>query len=598
MFDECLRKLDSLDPLIEIVNDSEVTAMSQFLYDRVSNADSYLVFLGETSSGKSSLINGLVNQQVLPVAASPSTGSITEVELSTDVKGNEYFAINKDATIEQISEGTFRQLILKPDDKLSRTKITCRVEANPFGHLRIFDTPGYGSIVKEHEEVLKNFLPNSDVVVYAVSYKIGVQNKDYAFLGFLKQLIREDVEVILLVNRCPDNVGPDDVKIKEIQRYVNDITGLTPKLFMVKNFAPVDETGHAIPSAPELWGYVSTVLNGESRRVTLRNTFDQFIQELFDSCHSVIKKRCETAKLSAESYGELLKAQEETARQIERAIELYVKPTFADIQEKLPSRIQNAAKYASENIKKLIDESSSTSMQQMTNYTIAHLLPHCIEKEVISVQEYIDMRLSELNDQVDDYIQKEVKKFSTKVSLPFSYLDQEGRCFLEKAAKELVSSGLKSYFGSMGGAAGVNGGIANGASHALKKVGDLFGHTFKRGTHNALKHGISKIGGTSMKAVGNAITVVISLGCLGYDYWTWKRELKKKVDEATKEWADKSIPDISKDIDKLLSTNIDTLKEIANLQRHMFEPNQSDDLEQCEKDLRMSENIGKLNGLL
>ena len=38
-------------------------------------------------------------------------------------------------------------------------------------YARIFDTPGYGSIVAEHEEVLKDFLPNSDFVVYTINYK-------------------------------------------------------------------------------------------------------------------------------------------------------------------------------------------------------------------------------------------------------------------------------------------------------------------------------------------------------------------------------------------------------------------------------------------
>lgn len=88
--------------------------------------------------------------------ANPTTAAITEVELSNRVSSDEYYAINKNAAIEKIDEELFLQLSELPDDKLKRLKVIKSV--NPaINNLRIFDTPGYGSIVKEHEEVLKDF---------------------------------------------------------------------------------------------------------------------------------------------------------------------------------------------------------------------------------------------------------------------------------------------------------------------------------------------------------------------------------------------------------------------------------------------------------
>ena len=59
-----MEKLDSMEPIIEYLDDPEINAISTFLADRIASPDSFVTLLGETSSGKSTLIN----------SAEPSTG--------------------------------------------------------------------------------------------------------------------------------------------------------------------------------------------------------------------------------------------------------------------------------------------------------------------------------------------------------------------------------------------------------------------------------------------------------------------------------------------------------------------------------------------
>lgn len=54
MFEDKLKNIEKIEPLIDITGKQEISAMAKFLYERIKNHDSYLVFLGETSSGKSS----------------------------------------------------------------------------------------------------------------------------------------------------------------------------------------------------------------------------------------------------------------------------------------------------------------------------------------------------------------------------------------------------------------------------------------------------------------------------------------------------------------------------------------------------------------
>ena len=158
MFEEALHKLEMLENMISMTGNPEIETMSKFLYERIKNHDSYLVFLGETSSGKSSVINGLLQAPILPMKANPSTAAITEIELNDSCSNEDFYAINKNATIEKINHNLFLQLSEHPDDNLKRLKVVKNVGQTSLNNLRIFDTPGYGSIVAEHEEVLKDFL--------------------------------------------------------------------------------------------------------------------------------------------------------------------------------------------------------------------------------------------------------------------------------------------------------------------------------------------------------------------------------------------------------------------------------------------------------
>ena len=123
---------------------------------------------------------------------------------------------------------------------------------------------------------------------------------------------------------------------------------------------------------------------------------------------------------------------------------------------------------------------------------------------------------------------------------------------------------MRQYFATFGGAGGAGAGVANAAKHLLKKSGDLFGKKFSRETYNALAHTLKKIGFTSVKAIGNAVTVIIEVAQVIIDYSTWKPKLKKQVRKGLDEWYEKTIGTVTKDLEKLKAENIKTLKDIIN----------------------------------
>ena len=573
----------------------EISAMASFLYERIKHNDSYLVFLGETSSGKSSLINGLLGADILPMKASPTTAAITEVELSTQTADEAYYAINKNATIERIDRNMFVRLNEHPDNNLQRLKAVRSVDRPLLGDIRIFDTPGYGSIVKEHEEVLKDFLPNSDIVVYTVNYKIGIQDEDYIFLHTLRELIRQDVKIFLVVNRCPVGVDRKSEKVRNIAQYVSGILNVTPEVFTVENVPTRENEEHPIPRCEGLWESVSQTLAAPERMETLNAAFDGYIKDLYNRCLETIEARYAAAKLSADEFDAVIRLQEEESHRIKSAVREYVVPTFEKIEKALPKKIWEVKERVKYKIHEEIEKSSTTDKEEMVSYVNAHLLPYTIMDETAEIQRYIELELDDLNRKVDDYIQKELVRFNNQLSVTInSNVNAAISTLTASIIKNAGRDSLQTYFLAFGGNGGANAGIANAASHLLKKAGDAVGHTFSRATHNGMKHMLSKVGATSMKAVGAAVAVVTELLFIAYDLATWKGKLRNKVDKGLDKWQDETYTIVKQDLAKLREENISTIRQIADETfAKAFDTEKPQDMEQCRRDYLYAQNIGK-----
>ena len=289
-----------VDQLIEIAEknkNSRAVNTGKFLKQRIANPESYVVCVGESCSGKSTIINGIIGKEVLPVSGVPSTASITEICFDKETSEDSFFAINKDATMEALSKEAFEKLALDPDENLERLRYVTHSDDDWSG-LKIFDTPGYGSLVEEHEEVLMEFLPNCDAILYTVSYRIGVQDEDYAFLQSLSDLTRCGIPFCLIINRCPEGIKEDDIRIQEIYGYV---TGLLEKtsvpLVLIES---VNTEENEILDVNDIRKFIFTSANSADRKNELDEAFKSYVADLCDLVEGSVDTKLACAELSKE----------------------------------------------------------------------------------------------------------------------------------------------------------------------------------------------------------------------------------------------------------------------------------------------------------
>ncbi|MEN3370645.1 MAG: hypothetical protein V7609_2788 [Verrucomicrobiota bacterium] len=126
--------------LAERCADIETT---QILRSRLTNlqAAALIVIVGEVKAGKSSFINALLREEICEVAPGPCTVRIQEL-----VYGVERNAVNL---------GESWQRVTLPKEVLRE--------------ITIVDTPGTNSIIKDHQTITENYIPQSDLVVFVFS---------------------------------------------------------------------------------------------------------------------------------------------------------------------------------------------------------------------------------------------------------------------------------------------------------------------------------------------------------------------------------------------------------------------------------------------
>ena len=133
-----------------------------------------VAFLGEFSSGKTSILNALIGKNLFPVFSHPTNAIVTEVYKSMDTEDHFYILrTNENGEVEEyeIELADIPEEIKKADpNKVLRAFINVDFLPND---IILIDTPGVSSLEKLHEDILLSYLPMVDVAFIVVDSAMG-----------------------------------------------------------------------------------------------------------------------------------------------------------------------------------------------------------------------------------------------------------------------------------------------------------------------------------------------------------------------------------------------------------------------------------------
>jgi GTP-binding protein EngB required for normal cell division len=195
---EGLQKARSICDRMHILTlDREIAACEGLL---VENPPIDVAILGQFKAGKSSLVNSLIGQDVLPVGVIPVTTVISRLQFGKQERATVSFfdGTRKEIPIADLDEYTSEAKNPSNQENVEMVDIELPALADYAG-LRLVDTPGLGSVFKAHMEVSSNWLPEVGAAVLAVSADRPLSDND---LQLIRELTQYTPRIILLLTKA------------------------------------------------------------------------------------------------------------------------------------------------------------------------------------------------------------------------------------------------------------------------------------------------------------------------------------------------------------------------------------------------------------
>lgn len=161
------------EPLLNIAQKHNLTDVAEEI-TAVKELDTqhncFISFIGQFSSGKSSLINNILERAILPQGITETTPLLTYISYSVDERAVIYYldGSEKTVSIEEISK--LKQNAENSDlDKIERLELFLDVSLLENGII-LLDTPGINTLIDKHENLLSDTLRISSKIFYITSY--------------------------------------------------------------------------------------------------------------------------------------------------------------------------------------------------------------------------------------------------------------------------------------------------------------------------------------------------------------------------------------------------------------------------------------------
>ncbi len=547
-FKSCVDRQKRIDKVVNIIENEDITSKNLLVKERIINPAHYVVMLGETSSGKSALINSIFDKRVLVESVKPTTGVVTEVVIDSDSEES-FIAINKDSSIEILDKDKFEVFTVKPNENLNRLKYVGNCKETNYSGMRLFDTPGYGSLISEHEEVLKEFIPESDFVVYVVSYRVGLGDDDFQFLKYVGEIINDNVEVILAINMCPKDVQEDNKRICEIKKSVNECIHKDVKSFFIESSSEKN------PDTKKLWDYIYERVNDPNKKEELSKILKNYQDYILGECDIKINSKIANIECEKENVEERINIIKEFLDKKENILGTIDK-AFTRIKIKSIKLIDKSDIKIKELITEYINDESKWSMKEETFALMQHYyVPKLTNEQTENLLTYIEDEIISLDRVIDNMLNIEITKLENKVRINTPSYTKVMEGIIEKH----IGDNIKQVMGEMFRKASKrnNGKVKkiNAYSKNLKKLTNVLERTSIGVRTNNLNHLVKTIKATSIKGITESLNVFTDSIFFLYDSLTWQTKINEISIEAIDNWANDVERAIRKYLDELKETN-------------------------------------------
>ncbi len=244
---------DLLTELGEIADRSGLQSLKKEVFEErlpmLTQEQITLVVLGEFNHGKSTIVNALLNEEVLPMGITPTTAVITHLVYGQKRKISVKPVFGEKYEIE-LSE--LEDVIRHAEDEKDEPEFVEISHPNAFLNqsLTLVDTPGVNDISRQKVEITYGYVPRADVILYVLDATQVLKKSEVVFIR--DRLLTANRDRIIFILGKIDALDEDDAA--EVESYARErLEGLIGEvqLFALSGKAALDLQSEGKPAPPE-----------------------------------------------------------------------------------------------------------------------------------------------------------------------------------------------------------------------------------------------------------------------------------------------------------------------------------------------------------
>ncbi len=177
------------------------------LVQKLGKNEFQLVILGQFKRGKTTLINALLGNNVLPTAIIPLTSIVTIIKYSNTQKATVLFTDGRNREISFDIIGQYVTEVKNPGNIKGVDRVIIEYPSSFLKNgIQIIDTPGVGSVYKHNTDVAYEFVPQADAGIFVFTADPPISESELQFLKSVKDYLGK----IIFVQNKIDRISETD----------------------------------------------------------------------------------------------------------------------------------------------------------------------------------------------------------------------------------------------------------------------------------------------------------------------------------------------------------------------------------------------------
>lgn len=322
-----------------------------------------LVVVGEFSRGKSTFVNALLGERILPAKSTPTTAIIGKIVYGTEKAFTLHYRDND--RVKHLTVDEFKQLIVKDGvnyGEIAYAEISYPLEICKNG-IMVIDTPGTNDVDEMREQISYHFIPNADAAIFVFS---ATQLCSQSELNFLRnRIMKNDITKIFFAVNHKDMLETSEAQQRVLERARETLGKVVPnpRVFLVSSKQALDfrraSRGETVKSkvkpARDLAETGFVEFEEELEQYLINERMDtklrKYVSRLNHQCSLVTKQ---------------IAAQENSIGMSTAELERRVEASRADFQ-RIKRQCQKILSKAKVDMESLADELASTFRYQLHN---------------------------------------------------------------------------------------------------------------------------------------------------------------------------------------------------------------------------------------